>query len=133
MALDTAAIATDGCLTATVTVRNTGQRAGIEVVQLYLSDDWAEVARPERQLIGYARVELAPDQAARVSFSVHAERTAFSGVDRDTRIVEPGMFTLRAASSSAAEGLQARFEITGQVRRVGLDRVLTTPVAVVPE
>ncbi len=73
-------ISTDGEFTATVRVRNTGARAGDEVVQLYLHDVQAQVARPLKQLIGFARVSLDAAAALDVEFSVHADRTAFTGV-----------------------------------------------------
>ena len=58
-------------------------------VQLYLDDPVAQVARPERQLIGFARVSLEPGQASDVVFTVHADRTAYTGPEFD-RTVEPG-------------------------------------------
>lgn len=53
-------IDTDGSYDLTVTVRNTGDRAGAEVVQLYLHDPVASVTRPDVRLIGYRRLELSP-------------------------------------------------------------------------
>ena len=74
--LDAAEIGTDGEFGATVRVRNTGERAGDEVVQLYLRDVLARVVRPVRQLAGFARVRLEPGEARDVRFRVHADRTA---------------------------------------------------------
>ena len=128
--LDSASIPADGQLTASVSIRNTGGRAGAEVVQLYLSDEVAQVTRPVKQLVGFAKVELQPGQQVRVAFSLHADRTAFTGLDPARRIVEPGWFTLRAGTSSEHLPLEARFEITGTVRDVTRCRVLTTPVSI---
>jgi len=128
--MDRQSIPADGQLNVSVTVRNTGGRAGAEVVQLYLSDEVAQVTRPVKQLAGFAKVELQPDQQARVTFAVHADRTAFTGLDPACRIVEPGWFTVRVGTSSEDLPLEARFEITGAVRDVTLGRVLTTPVTV---
>ncbi|WP_019815684.1 beta-xylosidase/alpha-l-arabinosidase, partial [Saccharomonospora saliphila] len=89
LAVDATAIPTDGRVEITVRVTNTGDRAGSEVVQLYLRDEYAQVTRPVRQLAGFARVDLDPGQRARVSFSLHADRTAFTGADL-RRVVEPG-------------------------------------------
>ena len=81
--------ATDGGVGISCTVRNTGSVAGTEVVQLYLGDPVASVVRPTRWLAGFTRVALAPGESARVTFRLHADRTAFTGRD-GTRIVEPG-------------------------------------------
>ncbi len=85
--------------TVAVTVRNTGERAGADVVQLYLHDPVAQVARPVVRLLGYAKVALAPGESKRVEFAVPAAATAFTGV-AGTRIVEPGDLELRLATSS---------------------------------
>ena len=60
---------TDGEVAVSVRVRNTGDRAGDEVVQLYLHDVVAQVARPVEQLAGFARVTLEPGEARRTSVS----------------------------------------------------------------
>ncbi|WP_046730605.1 glycoside hydrolase family 3 N-terminal domain-containing protein [Streptomyces humi] len=118
-----AEIATDGSHDVTVTVRNTGERAGAEVVQLYLHDPVASVTRPDVRLIGYQRVELAPGESRRVTFRFHADLSAFT--DRDgARVVEPGALELRVAASSAETRATVRLRLTGPVRRPGPDRVL---------
>lgn len=122
-------IATDGSLDVTVDVRNSGERAGSEVVQLYLDDVQAQVTRPVRQLTGFARVDLAPGETARVTFTVHADRTSFTGRDL-RRIVEPGRIDVHVGRSVADLPCSGSFELTGPVREVGADRVLTTPVRV---
>ena len=131
LVLDAVAIPNDGTITASVAVRNTGNRAGAEVVQLYLSDEVAQVTRPVKQLVGFAKVALEPGRSARVVFELHADRTAFTGANPATRIIEPGWFTLRAGTSSEDLPLAARFQITGGVRDVTSGRVLTTPVTVI--
>ncbi|MFF7448504.1 MULTISPECIES: glycoside hydrolase family 3 N-terminal domain-containing protein [unclassified Streptomyces] len=118
-----AEIGTDGSYDMSVTVRNTGERAGAEVVQLYLHDPVASVTRPDMRLIGYQRVELAPGEAARVTLRFHADLSSFT--DRSLRrIVEPGILELRLAASSADVRHTARLELTGPVRVLGPDRVL---------
>lgn len=130
LVLDAASIPADGTVRAAVTVRNTGDRSGAEVVQLYLSDEVAQVTRPVRQLVGFAKVELDPGAASRVTFELHADRTAFIGLDPAVRLVEPGWFTLAAGTSSEELPVSARFEITGAARDVTKGRVLTTPVTI---
>ena len=125
-------VPTDGEWTVTVRVRNTGSRAGDEVVQLYVEDPVASVVRPARQLIGYARVPVPAGGAGIVSFTVHADRTAFTGPDLE-RIVEPGRLDLVVGTSAADAACRATVWLTGETRTVGPDRIMLTPVAVVPE
>ncbi|MET9312283.1 glycoside hydrolase family 3 N-terminal domain-containing protein [Kribbella sp. NPDC003505] len=122
-------IGSDGEFTATVRVTNTGDRAGDEVVQLYLRDVVARVARPLKLLTGFARVSLAPGQAADVTFGVHADRTAYTDPGL-RRIVEPGDVEVMVGTSSLDLPCRAMLRITGDVRVVGHDRVLTTPVTI---
>ncbi len=122
-------IATDGEFVASVRVRNTGARAGEEVVQLYLHDLVAAVARPVKQLTGFARVRLEPGQEQEVSFTVHADRTAYTGVDLQ-RIVEPGLVDVLVGSSASHLPCCARVRLSGPVRVVGHDRRLITPVSI---
>lgn len=122
-------VATDGSVRVSCTVRNIGDRAGAEVVQLYLHDPVASVVRPVRQLLGYARVALAAGAASRVEFDVHLDRTSFTGRNL-RRIVEPGRIELQVGSSSRDIHLTAALDVVGEVREVGFDRVLSTPVRV---
>ncbi|MFF4489833.1 glycoside hydrolase family 3 N-terminal domain-containing protein [Streptomyces sp. NPDC001544] len=116
-------IGTDGSYDISLTVRNTGDRAGAEVVQLYLHDPVASVTRPDVRLIGYRRMSLEPGEAARVTFRFHTDLSAFT--DRSgTRVVEPGALELRLAASSADVRHTARLNLTGPVRPVGTDRRL---------
>lgn len=114
---------TDGSLHLGLTVRNTGQRAGVEVIQLYLHDPVASVVRPVNRLIGYARVPLDAGESASVTFDVPAELSAFSGPD-GRRIVEPGVLELRLGASSADIRLVAAVELTGERRFVDHTRRL---------
>ncbi|GAA1037495.1 beta-xylosidase/alpha-l-arabinosidase [Streptomyces murinus] len=122
-----AQIPTDGGYDLSLTVRNTGERAGAEVVQLYLHDPVASVTRPDIRLIGYRRVELAPGEARRLTFRFHTDLSSFP--DRTgTRIVEPGELELRLAASSTDVRHRARLRLTGPVRPVGAGRRLRCEV-----
>jgi beta-xylosidase len=129
LAIKPAEIPTDGTVEVTCTVRNTGDRVGDEVVQLYLSDPVAQVVRPLRWLAGFARVPLQPGQAHQVTFRLHADRTAFSGRS-GARIVEPGEIGVAIGGASDQLPLQGSFLLTGPERLVGADRVLDTPVRI---
>jgi beta-xylosidase len=122
-------VPTDGEVRVSCTVRNTGPVAGTEVVQLYLGDPVATVVRPVKWLAGFARASLAPGEAARVTFRLHADRTSFTGRDL-TRIVEPGTIAVTLGGSSDDLPLTGSFTLTGPLRTVGIDRVLDTPVSV---
>jgi beta-glucosidase len=129
--LSASEVPTDGQFSVSVRLRNTGQRDGDEVVQLYLHDVLASVVRPTRQLTGFRRVRLAPGEAVDVRFDVHADRTAFSGRDL-RRIVEPGDVEVMVGTSSADLPCRATVRLTGPVREVGAGRRLVTPVNVQP-
>ncbi|MFI2224207.1 glycoside hydrolase family 3 N-terminal domain-containing protein [Streptomyces fradiae] len=122
---------TDGTVAVSATVRNVGEVAGTEVVQLYLSDPEASVVRPRRWLAGFGRVELRPGAAARVTFSVHADRTSFTGLDLRRR-VEPGEIGVAVGRSSGDLPLRGSFTLHGPVRHPAADRVLSVPVEIVP-
>ncbi|TWX36317.1 glycosyl hydrolase [Frigoribacterium sp. ACAM 257] len=109
-----------GAFTATVAVRNTGGRAGTDVVQLYAHDVVASVTRPVAQLLGYARVALEPGQEAQVTFRVPTQRLAFSD-RRMRRVVEPGAVELWVGASCAERETEAALAITGPVHLVSLD------------
>jgi beta-glucosidase len=90
-----------GRATVTVDVRNTGPRAGDEVVQLYIRDVVSSVTRPTKELRGFERVSLGPGETKTVTFTLGSE--ALSLIDRRMeRVVEPGKFDVMVGSSSAA-------------------------------
>jgi beta-glucosidase len=87
-------------LTVEVTVSNTGERDGEEVVQLYVRDPHATVTRPALELKGFVRVELARAESRRVTFDVPVGQLGFHGRRLDY-VVEPGMLELFVGTSSA--------------------------------
>ncbi|HEY9355205.1 MAG TPA: glycoside hydrolase family 3 N-terminal domain-containing protein [Arthrobacter sp.] len=125
------AVSTSGSVTVGCTVTNTGAVDGAEVVQLYLEDPVGEVVRPVRELIGYARVELAAGASAAVEFTVHADRTSFTGVDLK-RVVAPGLVKLHVSTSSTSDVHTHEVILHGPRRVVGFEREMLTPVTVTP-
>ncbi|MFG2375989.1 glycoside hydrolase family 3 N-terminal domain-containing protein [Streptomyces sp. NPDC048504] len=120
-------IGTDGSYDLPLTVRNTGDRTGTEIVQLYLHDPVASVTRPDVRLIGYQRLELGPGEATRMTFHFHSDLSAFT--DRSgRRVVEPGVLELRLGVSSAEVRHTTRLTLTGPVRVVGAERRLRCEV-----
>ncbi|MGH8891630.1 MAG: glycoside hydrolase family 3 N-terminal domain-containing protein [Acidothermaceae bacterium] len=122
-------IPTDGVIDVSVTVTNTGNQAGADVVQLYLHDPVAQVTRPDVRLVGYARVQLEPQQSAEVNFSFYADLSAFTGVD-GRRVVEPGDLELRLSRSSSQAVHCAGLRLTGPLRVVDSSRHLVATATV---
>jgi beta-glucosidase len=83
-----------------VDVTNTGKVAGKEVVQLYVRDVKSTVARPEKELKAFVKVELAPKQAKTVTFTLDREAFWFFDVTTNTWGTEPGDFEILVGASS---------------------------------
>ena len=99
LAIEPAVIEPSGTATVRCAVKNTGSRAGDEVVQLYVRDVLASVARPVMELKGFARVALAPGESKEVRFTLGPDELRM--LDRGMHwIVEPGVFRLMVGSSS---------------------------------
>ncbi len=109
--IDRERIAANDKVTVGITVRNSGSVAGDEVVQLYVRDPNASVARPVKELRGFKRVTLSPGEAARVSFHLSPWQLALYGLDRQWR-VEPGRIEVMVGASSADIRAAGVFEIS---------------------
>lgn len=110
-------------------VKNTGDRAGDEVVQLYVRDVVGSVTRPVRQLAGFHRVSLDPGESCRVEFEFDTSQLAF--LDRDFKlVVEEGDIEVMVGRSSTDLPLRANLELTHSLQ---LDHrtSFTTPSRVV--
>ncbi len=115
--LDNARIPADGGIaTVALQVSNTGDRAGDEVVQLYVRDPVASVSRPVMQLRGFQRVSLAPGETRRVSFTLRADQFALWSAGGDW-VVEPGVIEIMVGSAS--DDIRARGEIVIEGRAPG--------------
>ncbi|HEX6477395.1 MAG TPA: glycoside hydrolase family 3 N-terminal domain-containing protein [Ktedonobacteraceae bacterium] len=115
-----------------IEVRNSGERAGEEVVQIYYRDVVASVTRPQRMLLGFARLSLKPGQACRVMFTVHPSRLAFYNPDMRF-VTEPGAFTFSIGASSADIRAEQTVTLDGQVVEYQQQAVVDTKVEVVPQ
>lgn len=82
-----------------VTVTNSGKRAGDEVVQVYIRDLVSSVTRPVMELKDFKRISLAPGQSKTVEFVITPEKLSFLGLNMN-RIVEPGWFDIMVGTSS---------------------------------
>lgn len=88
-----------------ISVTNTGNRAGEEVVQMYVRDDYASVGRYLKMLKGFERVSLAPGETKTVSFTLGFDELSLYDTALE-RVVEPGTFTISVGASSRANDLQ---------------------------
>lgn len=98
---DKKVMTTDDTITFTVTVKNTGNREGQEVVQLYISDKKSSLPRPVKELKGFRKVKLAPGEEREVSFTVDKEALSFFDDAKHAWIAEPGKFEAVIAASAA--------------------------------
>jgi beta-glucosidase len=102
----------DGEVVVTVHVANVGDRAGDEVVQLYVRDEEASVARPVLELRGFLRVTLAPGEKRPVSFRLSSEQFAYVGADY-RRVIEPGLIRIFVGASAVDLPLAAEVTLVG--------------------
>jgi beta-glucosidase len=93
------------------TVKNTGSRAGAEVVQIYIHDGHAKIDRPVHELKGFARVELKPGESQKLF--VRIDRSAFSywSPEKKDWVLEPGTFEVQVGSSSRDIRLKDEVEL----------------------
>ncbi|MEI9994423.1 MAG: glycoside hydrolase family 3 N-terminal domain-containing protein [Rhizomicrobium sp.] len=103
--LSAATIKPDGAVTVTVDVKNTGARAGDQVVQLYLHQQVASVTRPVKELKGFQRVTLAPGESRTLRFALGPHELRMYNQDMK-RVVEPGAFDVMVGGSSATPDLK---------------------------
>ncbi len=110
--LDKRQITDQETVTATVTVKNTGSRAGKTVVQLYVGDLESTALRPVRELKGFEKVELLPGEEREVSFVLDKRAFAYWNTDLSDWHVETGIFAIEVGQSSRY--ICCREEITVQ-------------------
>ncbi|TDQ03784.1 MULTISPECIES: glycoside hydrolase family 3 C-terminal domain-containing protein [unclassified Leifsonia] len=130
-----ASVTASGDIEVRVTVTNTGERSGREVVQVYTSLAGSHVQRPPRELKGFGVIELEPGASGEVAVTVRREDLAYWDVRADRWVVEGGEYTievgassrdLRATVAAAIDGDEVRLPLT---RESSLGEVLAHPVA----
>lgn len=102
-------ISDKGGIQVNVEISNTGAQPGSEVVQLYVSDKEASLARPVKELKGFQKVALQPGESRTVEFFLDSRAFAFFDPYRKGWIVEPGLFEIQVGSSSGDIRLKAGF------------------------
>ena len=130
-----ASVTASGDIEVRLTVTNTGERSGREVVQVYTSLAGSHVQRPPRELKGFGVIELEPGASGEVTVTVRREDLAYWDVRADRWVVEGGEYTievgassrdLRVTVSAAVDGDEVRLPLT---RESSLGEVLAHPVA----
>jgi beta-glucosidase len=109
--VETPEVGLDGALVVTASVSNVGDRAGDEVVQLYVRYVVGSVTRPVKELKGFQRVSLEPGETKIVRFEVPVGELGFWGLDMQYA-VEPGAFKVWVGPN-AEEGLEGEFTVRG--------------------
>ena len=103
--------------TATFDVTNTGQRAGAEVAQVYVSDTHAPVPRPMHELKGFERVVLAPGETKHVSVTLDSRAFAYWDVTKHGWTIDPGKFTVSVGDSVESLPLTGQVEVSRDAAR----------------
>ena len=99
LSLSSAAMAADGSVETSVMVSNTGQRDGYEVVQLYIHQQAASVARPVKELRGFQRIHLKAGEQRRVTFCIDREQLQYLDA-QGAPVLEPGIFDIMIGGNS---------------------------------
>jgi len=99
LTLSSDAMTASGNISATVTVTNTGNCEGTEVVQLYIRDMVGSIARPVQELKGFERISLKPGESRNVTFTINADLLKFYNKDLDY-VCEPGDFEVMVGANS---------------------------------
>jgi beta-glucosidase len=105
------AVKTGETVEVSVTVKNTGDRAGKEVVQLYVRDEESSLVRPPKELKGFAKVALEPGESKTVSFMLDQRGLSFYDPYRRQWVAEPGDFAVLVGASSRDIRAQATFRL----------------------
>lgn len=120
---------TDGSLDVEMTLTNTGEHAGAQVLQLYVEDDITSVVRPIKFLAGYCKLHLDPGASKRIHCHLSSDVLSFVGKDY-RRIVEPGTIQLVLGFDSEEVQAQHTVQVTGPVREVGSKRDFAAEITV---
>ncbi|MBP6580171.1 MAG: glycoside hydrolase family 3 C-terminal domain-containing protein [Sphingorhabdus sp.] len=113
--LDKAELAPGGKIIVSTTVSNTGQRAGDEVVQLYIHQKSGRASRPVRLMQGFQRISLAPGESRTVTFTLGESNVRYWSSAERGWVIDPGTFDLWVGNSSTAD-LKASFTVGGKPR-----------------
>ena len=95
----------------TVPITNTGKRIGSEIVQLYISDLKSSLPRPDKELKGFSKIQLAPGETQEVTFLIDKQALSFFNDSRHEWVAEPGKFEAQIAASATDIKSKVTFEL----------------------
>lgn len=105
----------DGLVTVRIKVTNRGDRAGSDVVQLYVAPPASRIDRPIKELRAFAKLHLAPGEATEATMTLAARAFSYFDVERNAFVAEKGRYKLIAAASSAEPRATIDIDVTREV------------------
>jgi beta-glucosidase len=112
LSIPSAMIANDGSVQVHVDVKNTGDRAGDEVVQLYVHNNGKSMRQPQEQLQGFERIRLNPGESKTVSFALPVEQLSYWSAEKHSYVINPGTFDVMVGGASDDARQKGSFEVT---------------------
>ncbi len=109
--IDLKKMSPDGTVKVTVSVTNTGDREGQEVVQMYVGDRKSSLPRPVKELKGFSKIRLAPGESREVTFVIDSDDLSFFDPEKHEWVVEPGMFDIYIAAAADDVRGKVSFEL----------------------
>ncbi|MCJ7776846.1 MAG: glycoside hydrolase family 3 C-terminal domain-containing protein, partial [Sedimentisphaerales bacterium] len=111
LSIDTNSLAANGTFNVSLKVENTGQKAGSEVVQLYVADIASSVPRPPKELKAFKKIYLQPGEHKQVFFTLDKSALSYYDVANSQWYAEPGMFEVQVGSNSRDVRVSGTFEL----------------------
>jgi len=112
LSISRAKVESGGSVEVHVDVKNSGDRAGDEVVQMYVHNNDTSTYQPKEQLQGFERISLKPGETKTVTFSLPVEQLAFWDVDKHEYVIHPGAFDVMVGAASDDARQKGSFEVT---------------------
>jgi beta-glucosidase len=110
--ITSAHVGSDGSVSVNVDVKNTGDRAGGEVVQLYVHNNDKGATQPREQMQGFERISLSPGESKTVTFALPIEQLSYWDTGKHAYVINPGTFDLMVGSASDDVRQKGSFEVT---------------------
>jgi len=112
LTISSAHVGSDGSVSVNVDVKNTGDRAGGEVVQLYVHNNDKGATQPRQQLQGFERINLSPGESKTVTFALPIEQLSYWDTSKHAYIINPGTFDVMVGSASDDVRQKGSFDVT---------------------